>query len=669
MDGDGHYTLAISSLMDKREVLKRNPSAEIVVAPASDRKENNHYSEYRRRLRSCLPIVHWLPKYGWKHDLPGDLAAGCTVAMMHIPEGLGYALVAFLPPAVGIYTAFFPVLVYFLLGTSRYNCFGAVAAVSILLCKSVSELADVEKHLDSNNPARMHNDPIVVAATVCFACGIIQLAMYVCRLGFVCYLLSDALLSGVTAGVGVQVLTLMVKNLLGLPFTPIVGYCWTIRAYIDILNEIERVNLSTILISAVTVTLQLINVYCFKPWVEKFGKFPVPAEIVILVIGTMLSMFLQLPEKYNTRTLGTFKSGVPVPSLPDFSLLPPILPKAFMIAVVSYVLSVGKALPTSKREKHTIHFNQELLAMGAGNLLGCVFSCMPTAACPSRSTAQYTAGGKSQLTSIVSCLLLVPVLFWIGPLLAPLPTCILSSIICVSLGGQLKQLKQFFQFWERNREDGIVWLGSFLAIVLVSIDAGLLVGLGLSFLASFYRFTHSHIYQLQHVPNTNLYMDMKRFKGTVDITGVKIFQFIGSLNFLSILFLERYLTRAWASELRLKLVHICSDGKVYDNDNKCVWRLRYLVVDFSELRDIDMAAGSKLQALLVQLDKINVEVLLVVPDGSPMYELVRNTLPLDEAAEIRNGKIFTTVNDAVLHASSGITRARIHFHLLPGNYF
>lgn len=188
-------------------------------------------------IKEVVPILSWLPKYPVKQYLSGDLISGLTVAVMHIPQGIGYALLGHVPPIVGIYMAFFPVLMYFLFGTSRHNSMGTFAVICIMVGKSVLRLGTHEDHPPANstvadgvtNPAALiasaaTYEPIEVATALCFVVGIWQLVMYVMRLGAVSSLLSETLVSGFTTGAAIHVLTSQVKDLFGLRLTPITGY-------------------------------------------------------------------------------------------------------------------------------------------------------------------------------------------------------------------------------------------------------------------------------------------------------------------------------------------------------------------------------------------------------------------------------------------------------------
>lgn len=154
---------------------------------------------------------------------------------------------------------------------------------------------------------------------------------------------------------------------------------------------------------------------------------PIPIELIAVVGGTLLSKYLGFESNYAIKTIGHIPTGFPVPTLPELNILNDLLIDSFTIAMVSYTVSVSMALIFAQQQNYEIDFNQELLAMGAGNLVGSFFSCMPFSTSLSRSTIQQSVGGKTQIASIISCSLLAIVLLWVGPFFEVLPRVSLTS--------------------------------------------------------------------------------------------------------------------------------------------------------------------------------------------------------------------------------------------------
>lgn len=165
----------------------------------------------------------------------------------------------------------------------------------------------------------------------------------------------------------------------------------------------------------------IINNEVLKPRIAKICIVPVPIELIAVVIGTLISRYTFLPDTYGITPIGNIPTGFPPFELPKFELMPALLLDGFTVAMVGYTVSVSMALIFAQRLNYEINFNQELLAMGGGNLLGSFFSCIPFAASLSRSAIQQGVGGRTQLTSVISCSILAVVLLWVGPFFEPLP--------------------------------------------------------------------------------------------------------------------------------------------------------------------------------------------------------------------------------------------------------
>lgn len=297
-----------------------------------------------------------------------------------------------------------------------------------------------------------------LVSALCCLIGILQCLMFCCRMGVMATLLSDSLVSGFTTGAAVHVFTSQVKDLLGITLPKFPGNFDVLYTYFEIVKNLGQVNWIALLLSVFTCTVLILNNDVLKPRVAKLTIVPVPMELILVVTGTLASRYLNLA---SVDTIKTIPTGFPSPVAPSFGLMSNLLTDAFVIAVVSYSVTVSMALIFAKKENYKINFNKELLAMGAGNLLGSVFQCIPFAASLSRSVIQHSVGGKTQIASLVSCGILVFILLWIGPFFEALPKAVLAGIIVVSLKGLLWQLRDLKQYWKASKIDGLIWAITF----------------------------------------------------------------------------------------------------------------------------------------------------------------------------------------------------------------
>ncbi|GAB0097196.1 hypothetical protein DMENIID0001_128120 [Sergentomyia squamirostris] len=310
--------------------------------------------DFFRALLSVIPVMDWGRSYSARTDLPSDIISGCTVAVMHIPQGMGYALLANVPPITGIYTAFFPVLIYFLFGTSRHNSMGTFAVVSIMVGKVVQKYSG--EGIDTPTA-------IEVAAVVAFMVGAYLLIFYLFRLGVVSTLLSDVLVSGFTTGCAIHVVASQIKDLLGISIPKNEGYFEVITTFTNIFSRITTANWVACVVSVITIIVVVLNNELLKPRVAKLTIIPVPIELFAVVTGTLVSKYLNLAEDWNIKTIKDIPLGFPQVAAPRFSLLREVAVDSFIISIVSYTINVSMALIFAQKFQYKIRFNQELLAM------------------------------------------------------------------------------------------------------------------------------------------------------------------------------------------------------------------------------------------------------------------------------------------------------------------
>ncbi|KAK3927098.1 Solute carrier family 26 member 6 [Frankliniella fusca] len=584
----------------------------------------------REVLRARVPAVSWLASYQWRRDLPGDLVAGATVSIMHVPQGMAYALLGGVPPITGIHMAFYPVLVYALLGTSRHISVGTFAVVCLMTGSSVAAHAD-------------KYDSLEVASAVSFLVGCYLLIMAALRLGALSNLLSDPLVSGFSAGAAFHAFSSQLKDVIGVQLPGRRGAFNVPLAFYDLALAVPRTNLTALAVSAVAITVLSVNnevvkvgardearitAACgvtLKPWVGKRCSLPIPIELVVVVVASLVGALTPLFD--DVRNIGDIPTGLQVPRLPPLELLPLVAVDALTVAVVAYVIALSLALLFAGRGGYEVDANQELLALGAASLVGSLFACIPVSASPSRSSLQVSVGGRTQLASVVSCCGLLVVLLWAGPFFETLPRCVLASIILVALKPMLQQIADVVRFWRLSRLDGALWLLTFLTVVLVDLDVGLGTGVAASLAVLFAHAASPYTCALQPLPATNIYVDTRRYANTVPIRGVQILQFNGVLNFAS----QGHLKAA------VRRLVPASDAVTHT-----------LILDLGGVARVDPAGVGTLRGLQRALAVRGVSLLLAAANARVLAALRRCCGLLDAVALVA----FPTVHDAVVHAET-----------------
>ncbi|XP_047538637.1 prestin isoform X1 [Vanessa atalanta] len=607
-------------------------------------------------LLNSLPIARWLPRYNMKKDLVGDLVAGATTAVMHIPQGMAYAMLAEVPPIVGLYMAFFPVLIYVIFGTSPHVSMGTFAVACLMAGKVVSqhsshaELVNAVNVTTSEGPPFLTGgySPVEILSVLSLTIGIMQVIMWMMRLGAVSTLLSEPLVSGFTTAASFHVLTSQLKDLFGVKLPKLGSNYKVIFTAIEIVKSIPNANWIAFAISAITCTIIALNNEILKPRISKISRVPVPIELMAIVFGTLASKFGNLKELYGVSLVGTIPTGLPEPKVPAIEMIPTIALDAFTITMVTYTISMSMALIFATKEKYEVDANQELLALGASNMFGSFFGCAPLCASLSRSYIQYQAGSKTCLTSVVSASLILCVLLWVGPLFELLPRCVLASIIVVSLKGMFMQVKELAKFWNLSKLDAIVWLVTFLITLLIDIDIGLGAGLLASVATLFCRSQKPYTCLLGRVLDTDLYLDIKRYRAAEEISGIKIFHYCGGLNFATKNLFRVTLFRkiGYFKQQQADDESNLAKSESLEWDSTISNKVQCVIIDATALSYVDAPGIKSLVAAQKELVANDITVLLAGANG-PVLEMIERYNSLE--SEQLQLDTFPTVHDAVVY--------------------
>src|SRR5690606_23785364 len=304
-------------------------------------------------LKKLIPSIDWLGHYN-KNDLRGDLSAGLIVAIMLIPQGMAYAMLAGLPPVIGLYASTIPLIIYALFGSSRQLAVGPVAMVSLLVFTGVSQLA---------KPGT--DEYIAYALLLALMVGVIQLLLGLSRLGFLVNFLSHSVISGFTSAAAIIIGLSQLKNLLGIDIPK--GSIFVIIS--NAIMKVNEINMVTFLIGLGSIIILIL----LKKMAPKF-----PAPLVVVVLGILVVRFLQL-DQVGVKIVGDIPNGIPAFSIPMFNIeaITALLPIALTISFVSFMESVAVAKSIANKEKYKINANQELNGLGLANIFGSFFSAFP----------------------------------------------------------------------------------------------------------------------------------------------------------------------------------------------------------------------------------------------------------------------------------------------------
>lgn len=627
------------------------------VKPTPAESLVNSVREFRcfQTFLGFIPILQWLPKYSLKRDLMGDITAGVTTAVMHIPQGMAYGLLAGVPANVGLYMAFFHCLTYAVFGTSRHISVGTFAVVSLMTAKVVATYSTVvpavingtDALLPPVDPTEPIYTPIQVATAVSFVAGCFHIVMSLIRLGTLSALLSEPLVSGFTTAAAIHVLVSQLKDLLGVSIPRYKGAFKNIFSMRDIIEQVPNSNLSAVYTSTIVILFMIFMNEYMKPWASKKCKFPIPAELLVVVGGTAASYFIGLGPNFGVTLVGVIPVGLPAPEMPPLALIKLVAVDTIALTIVSYSIVMSMGLIFAQKENYEVRANQELIAMGATNILGSFFSCIPTACSLSRSLIQHQAGGKTQITGVFSSMLILVVLLWVGPYFETLPRCVLASIIFVALKGMLWQVKHIKKFRLEGTLELFVWLVTFLSVVIIDIDIGLLVGVLFSLVALYIKGWKTYYSLLGTVPETAIYVDIGSHHRAEEVPHVKIFKYSGPINFASKATFKRALTKEVGIDQ--SLVHRASR---YDaaGEGAGLQLIKTVIIDLSSVAHIDTAACKMFSEIKKEMAAVGVATLIANPSDN-----VYDTLLHAESIGEGGFHIFPTIHDAVLYAQGAVS--------------
>ena len=385
---------------------------------------------------------------------------------------------------------------------------------------------------------------IQIAIAVSSLIGLYQLVFGIMQMGFISVYLSEQLVSGFTTAASLYVFTSQLPFLFGVHLPHRSGPLALIYAYTDLMAHLSEINPYTLSISLTCCTILLISkTYVNEKIKHKWNiNIPFPIELVLVIIGTLVSHFCGL-NRYSIAVVGPIPSGLPQPVVPDWSLMVIVAKKSIPLAIVAYTLTISVGKIFASRHGYEIDPNQELLALGSLNLFSSFFACLPSAASLSRSAVQESAGGRTQLVSIINCIGILLVLYFAGSLLQQLPICILASIIAVALKSLIYQMQDFLRYWKVSKLDSSIWLITFIAVILLDVDLGLYVGLGYSLLTLIYKSQRPKTYLLGSVGASDVYVPERKYASAVRIPDILIYQFCGPLHFANTEFFRRDLVQ------------------------------------------------------------------------------------------------------------------------------
>jgi sulfate permease, SulP family len=529
-------------------------------------------------LARLLPVAGWLPGYP-KEWLRFDLIAGVTTAAVAIPKGMAYAAIAGLPLQVGLYTALIPMAVYAVLGTSRALSVSTTTTIAIL---TAEELARVAPGADS---ARL----ITVAATLAFLVGTFLLLAWILRLGFLANFISESVLTGFKAGIGLVIIVDQLPKMLGFHIAK-TGF---FRDIGSILDHLGRTSVPTLVLAAATLVLILV--------LERYAP-RYPAAALAVGAGIALAGFAGL-QSMGIALVGGVPSGLPSFALPDFSLVRQLWPSALGIGLMSFVETVAAGRAFIRRGEPRPAANQELLALGLSNLAGSGFQIMPAGGGTSQTAVNRGAGARTQVAEMVTVAIVAAALIFLMPIVRLIPQATLAAVIVATTAGLISPAEFRAIRHIRVREFRWAIVATAGVVILGTLD-GILVAVAVSVLVMFYQANHPPVYVLGRKPGTDVFRPLSpEHPGDETFPGLLLLRTLGRVHFANAEYIG---DKIW------QLIH--------------EMRPKVLVLDCSAVPDFEYTALKAMSTFEEKLKDAGVTLWLADLNPEPLREVERAPL-------------------------------------------
>lgn len=435
-------------------------------------------------------MLRWLKQYR-RGLLAGDISAGIVVAMMMIPQGMAYAMVAGLPPVVGIYASILPPLLYALFGSSMTQSVGPMAIISLMTAAALGPLAAAGSGLY-----------VVLAAQLALLSGVVLLACGLLRIGFLANFFSRPVMSGFTIGSAIVIAYGQVSTLVG--------------------AEPPQLHLPSAALGIGSLLLLLAARAWLAALLRRLGLGRTAADIgarlapMAVVIGaTVLVAWFDLAAA-GVHTTGAVPAGLPGLDLAVSNVhWRPLLQPALLIGFMIFLISMSAAQTLALKRQEKLHSNFELIGLGVANIGSALTGGFPVTGSMSRSAVNFSAGANTPLASVLTALLLAVALSaptgWLA--LLPLPT--LAATIIVAVLGMI-ELATLRMAWRYDRGDALALVATAAGVLATGVEAGVVIGVVLSMGTLIWRASRPHIAVLGRIAGTEHFRNIERYPaGTV----------------------------------------------------------------------------------------------------------------------------------------------------------
>ena len=545
-----------------------------------------------------FPALKWLKTYHPRH-FKADVVAALSVLAMLVPQGMAYAMLAGLPPVMGIYASILPMIIYAFTGSSTTLSIGPVAIISMMVFSALQPLFAVGS-----------TAYIEAACLLAIMVGIISLILGLFRFGFLIQLISHPVIKSFIIASALLIALGQFKFLLDIPL-----HTNNIPEFIGSLV----INFHHISFLSMGVSLAAISILVFLPkWVRSdFLNKTIP---LLLVLSSIIVVYAFSLDQHGLKTVGIIPTGLPSFHFPtwNFDLIQKLLPSAFIIAMISFVESLAIAQATALQKRDDLNSNQELIALGLANIAAGINMGFAVSGSLSRTVVNSDAGAKTPMSGVMSSLLMIAVSLYFTSFFQNLPLTILAATIFVSIW-KLVSFLPFFETWKYSKADGLAMWATFLGVTCIDISTGLVIGIILTFILLLWRISRPHIAVIGLVEGTQHFRNVSRYDVLTTET-IASFRIDENLNFLNAHVLKGYIITELSHNPQIQ----------------------HVVINCSSISNIDLSAVEMLEDLNRELLQLGIQLHL-----SEVKSPVMDQLNSSRLINMLSGKIFLSHYQAI----------------------
>ncbi|MCR9278633.1 MAG: sulfate permease [Pseudomonadaceae bacterium] len=556
--------------------------------------------------QSYLPLLGVLRGYR-RVDLPHDVIAGIVVGIITVPQAVAYAFIAGLPPQAGLYACLLPMIIYAILGSSRHLVVGPVAVAALMVAAAVQQHAEP-----------FGADFYAIATAVSLQVGLILLALRATNMGGIVNLLGHPVVSGFVNAAVILIVISQLSAFTGLALsadTPA-------GSLIELAVRLREINPTSLIIASVSLVALLLSRKTLAALLRISSNNPLAriGPMLIAILSTALVATFALDQTDGVSVVGALPAGLPSFTLPPFevALWLDLLPASFMIALVAYVESYSVGATLATRERTRLNANQELIALGAANIGAAFTGAYAAAGSFSRSSVNYSAGGRTPVASLVCATIVAITLLVFTSLFDKLPLPALAAIVIVSVTS-LFDWHAVRESWRFYPLDCVTHVVTFLAVLFFGVETGLLAGIGLA-IALFVRKSSKPNMPILGRQGQSVYFRSIKRSGITETDSLVIVRIDENIYFAN------------ANQIENKLLKIIQRRPA----------ARHLVVVFSSVSLIDASGLEMLERINSNLRAVNVRLHFAEVKHAVLSQLERVGF-----ADKLSGQLFFSTDEAV----------------------